>query len=137
MEGFEQAVEQYHQALREVAKGNPEPVLRMFSGRPDVLLCNPFRPFARGPDEVAEATREAAARFHEGEITFSIVARHGGSDLGYIVETEDFTGWLDGGGSGSLRVTTIFRSEDDEWKVAHRHADAVTTPKSPESVLAK
>jgi len=137
MDEFEQAVEHYHQALREVSKGNPEPVLRMFSDRADVLLCNPFRPFAIGPDEVAQATRGAAARFRDGEITFTIVAKHQSGELGYIVETEEFTGWLDGGGSGSLRVTTIFRSEDGAWRVAHRHADAVTTPQSLESVLAR
>jgi ketosteroid isomerase-like protein len=34
-----------------------------------------------------------------------------------------------------VRVTTIFRSEEGEWKVAHRHADPITTAQPAESVI--
>jgi hypothetical protein len=34
-----------------------------------------------------------------------------------------------------LRVTSIFCREDDAWKILHRHADPITTPRSGESVL--
>jgi hypothetical protein len=32
-------------------------------------------------------------------------------------------------------VTTIFRREDDAWKIAHRHADPITTPRPIESAF--
>jgi ketosteroid isomerase-like protein len=35
----------------------------------------------------------------------------------------------------AVRVTTIFRSEEGEWKVVHRHADPITTPQPAESVI--
>jgi hypothetical protein len=35
----------------------------------------------------------------------------------------------------SLRVTSVFRPEDGIWKLVHRHADPITTPQPPESVL--
>jgi ketosteroid isomerase-like protein len=35
----------------------------------------------------------------------------------------------------ALRVTTVFRREEDTWKVVHRHADPITSPRPPESVI--
>ena len=35
----------------------------------------------------------------------------------------------------TLRVTMIFRPEDGEWKIVHRHADSITTPQPVESVI--
>jgi ketosteroid isomerase-like protein len=34
-----------------------------------------------------------------------------------------------------LRVTMIYRPEDGEWKVVHRHADPITTAQPAESVV--
>ena len=33
------------------------------------------------------------------------------------------------------RATMVFRPEDGEWKVVHRHADPITTPQPAESVI--
>jgi ketosteroid isomerase-like protein len=138
MDDFDQAIERYHSALLEFVKGDPEPQRLMFSQRDDVVLCNPFRPFAHGPSEVAETLKQAASHFAEGEYAFQMIERHLTAELGYIVEIERFKVKLDGNdGSGALRVTTILRPEDGSWKVAHRHADPITTPQSTESILRK
>ena len=35
----------------------------------------------------------------------------------------------------TLRVTMIYRPEGGGWKVVHRHADPITTPRPAESVI--
>ena len=136
MDSLDQATKRYHEALREFFKGNAGPVLQEFSRREDVVLCNPFRPFARGPREVAEAVEWAASHYADGTCEFETVAAFATAELGYIVEIERFRATLDGSeGSGALRVTTIFRLEDDSWRIAHRHADPITTPQAIASVL--
>jgi ketosteroid isomerase-like protein len=136
MDTLDRARERYHQGLREFVKEDSGPVFQVFSQRDDVVLCNPFRPFARGPHEVAETTEQAASHFADGEVVFETVTAYTTAELAYIVEMERFRATLDGHqGSGALRVTTIFRLEDDSWRVAHRHADPITTPQATASIL--
>jgi ketosteroid isomerase-like protein len=57
-----------------------------------------------------------------------IIAAGASGDLAYTVAMEHTTASIDGAKPTPyvLRVTTIFRREDGEWKVVHRHADALT-----------
>ena len=136
MESFDQAEERYHAALLEFVKGDPQPVLQMFSQREDVTLCNPLRPFARGPVEVAETTGRAASFLANGDCEFERLSSFATSEIGYTLEIERFRATIGGKeGSGALRVTTVFRREDDGWRVAHRHADPITTPQDINSIL--
>ena len=56
---------------------------------------------------------------------YEVLAAGTSGDLAYIVGIEHTTAIAGGTGpkSYSLRVTTIFRREDGEWKVVHRHGD--------------
>ena|SRR5437879_3233049 len=136
---FDEAVEQYHLALREFVKGTPMPNQERFTHREDVTLANPVYPVVRGWEQVAATMERAAAQMSDGEITaFERVAQYVTPDLAYIVEIERNMGRV-GARAGivpfDLRVTTIFRPEDGTWKVMHRHADAVTTPRPIESLI--
>jgi ketosteroid isomerase-like protein len=138
MDSFDQAVDTYHEGLGEFVKGNPEPVKQLFSQRDDVVLCNPFHPFARGPSEVAQTTDLAASHMANGTWEFERVTSFGTAELAYTIEIERFRATVDGAeGSGALRVTTIFRLEEDGWRIAHRHADPIMTPQGMGSVLQK
>jgi ketosteroid isomerase-like protein len=59
-------------------------------------------------------------------------------DLAYIVEVENYRARVGGAeeiAAVAVRVTTIFRNEDGTWKVVHRHADPITAPRPPKSVV--
>jgi ketosteroid isomerase-like protein len=68
---------------------------------------------------------------------YEVLAAGASGDLAYIVGIEHTTASVGSAGpkSYSLRVTTIFRREDGEWKVVHRHGDPYDTP--TEAVLAE
>ena len=56
-----------------------------------------------------------------------VVAAGASGDLAYLVAFEHTTASVSGAPPEpyTLRVTTIFRREDGEWRVAHRHGDSL------------
>jgi ketosteroid isomerase-like protein len=135
----EPLLEQYHRALGELINGNPDVYKSMLSRREDVTLANPFGPVARGRSAVEERLERAAANYRGGELTgFEQLAKYVTSELAYLVEVERFrakVGEREELAPVALRVTSIFRPEEDTWKVVHRHADPITTEQPAESVL--
>ncbi len=111
----------------------------MFSHREDVTLANPLGPPAHGWDEVAAAGERAASQFRDGEMVgFETIEKYVTDELAYIVRVERARAKV--GGSEditpiALRVTMIFRPEDGEWKIVHRHADPITTAQPAESLI--
>jgi len=140
VDDFDEVVEQYHLALDEFFKGNPEPLKKFFSHRDDVTLANPFVGLpARGWDEVAATIEHASSQFSDGEnVGFETVAKYVSPELAYVLLIERDKVKVNGSehiAPSALRVTMIFRLEEGEWKVVHRHADPITTPQSAESVI--
>ncbi len=139
VDNVDELIEQYQLALDEFLKGNPEPVQKLFSHREDATLANPYNPPVRGWERIAEVTEHAASLRRDGEATgFEIVSKYVTPELAYIVQIERLKAKVGGREDitpYSLRSTMIFRPEDGEWKVVHRHADPITTAQPAESVL--
>src|SRR5918999_1511148 len=136
---FDEVLEQYHQALDEIMKGSPDGYKGLYSHRNDVTLANPFGPPARGWEEVAKTLERAASHYRDGEATgFENLAKYVTAELAYTVEMERCQAKVEGRDDVTplaVRVTTIFRPEEGEWKVVHRHADPITKTQPPESVI--
>jgi ketosteroid isomerase-like protein len=139
VDDLDQVIERSHLALGEIVNGNPEPLKEMYSHRQDVSLANPFGPPVRGWDEAARTMERAASNYRDGEIVgFENVAKYATSDLAYIVEVERYRAKVGGREEITpltLRVTSILRPEGGTWKIVHRHADPITTPRPAESVI--
>ncbi len=139
VDDVDQLIEQYQLGLDEFVKGNPKPVQDMFSHRDDVTLANPFGPPARGWDEVAATIERAASNIRDGEITsFDVISKLVTPELAYTVWIERVKAKMGGRQDVTpfaLRVTMIYRPEEGEWKVVHRHADPITTAQPAESVI--
>ena len=134
-----QVLEQDHRAGDAFHKGDPEPKKQLFSRRDDATLANPLGLTARGWNEIEKTIEYAASLYREGEpIRFERISEYATADLAYMVEFERSRAKVGGADEMvpiSLRVTTIFRREDGEWRIVHRHAEKVTSPRPPESVL--
>jgi ketosteroid isomerase-like protein len=139
VDDVDELIEQFHLAEGEVVKGNPEPAKRLFSHREDVTLANPLGPPVRGWVQVAEASDRAVSQLRDGEIVgYEIIAKYVTSELAYVVwieRVEAKVGAREDITPFALRVTMIFRPEDGEWKIVHRHADPITTAQPAESVI--
>ena len=127
---LEDVIEQYQRTIEAVLQGDPLPQEDLWSRRDDVTLANPLGPPARGWTEVSNALRRAVSQLSDGEVLGSErISGYSNGDLAYILEIERFRVKVGGAcepAPSSLRVTTIFRREDDGWKILHRHADPIS-----------
>ena len=136
---LDQVLEQWHLAQDEFVKGNPELVKQMWSHAEDVSVANPYGPPVRGWDEVTEVVEHAASLRRDGKATgYEVVAKYVTGELAYVVQIERAESKVGDGEEITpyvLRATNIFRPEDGEWKLVHRHADPISTPQPAESVI--
>ena len=138
-DGDDLPMREYRRAGLEITRGNPEVYKSLWSRRDDVTLANPFGPPVRGWQEVSDRLDLAASKYEDGrDFESENVATVIGAELAYTVEVERFRTRV--GGSDELtqvgvRATTVFRREDGEWKVTHRHGDPITSMRPAESVL--
>jgi ketosteroid isomerase-like protein len=91
----------------------------------------------RGLEAVREAGERAASQVTDGEaFTVENISTCTTSDLAYDVDIHRFRARMGGSDEPapvSLRVTTVYRRENDGWKVAHRHADPIP-PQQPAAI---
>jgi ketosteroid isomerase-like protein len=136
---FDQVMTQSRAALDTIAKGSPAGYQALYSRGSDITLGNPFGGFARGWEEVVEQLERAASHHRDGETTgFETITTSVFADFAYTVEIEHFTAKVGGRtelSSLALRVTCIYRREDEGWKLVHRHADPRVFRQPAESVL--
>ncbi len=129
---FDAAVDASRAALAAMAKGDSGPTTELWSRGDDVVLANPLGPPIVGFELVAAESARVASMFVDGASPeFEEIVRWASDDLGYLVAIEHAR--VRRAGSDDLvpldlRVTTIFRREEDGWHLCVRHADRVTTP---------
>jgi ketosteroid isomerase-like protein len=78
--------------------------------------------------EIEPVFETLATRFSDCEsFEYEVIAAGASGDLAYIAGVEHTTAAVDDAAPSAyeLRVTTIFRREEGQWKVVHRHADPV------------
>ena len=126
---LQKTIVQYRSAQKEFVKGNPQPLKDICSHADDVTIMGGWGGFEKGwAAQVEKRYDWASARFASGEDERRIenVSLVVTPQLAYSVDIEQSKVRLANTQEVrllALRVTTIFRLEDGEWKIVHRHAD--------------
>ena len=113
------------EAEQALINGDPGPRLAMWSTRDPVTLFGADKSTI-GSEEARQVFHWLATRFSNlTDYRFERVAAGASGDLAYTVGYEHTTVSWDGIPLDpySLRVTHVYRREDGEWKIIHRHAD--------------
>src|SRR5437762_13808607 len=127
------AVEHTHAALGAVLKRGPSVYEGLYAPADDVTLGNTFGPYVRGRQKVEQTLAGAASHYRDGEVVeVELIAKYVSETLACIVEVE--RGRAKVGGAEevvpvAVRVTSVFRLESRSWKLVHRHADPITSPR--------
>src|SRR5512133_1258074 len=113
-------------ALNAAHNGDPKPYVEEWSRRDPLTLFGARDSVTGDWEALSQFIRALVSRFSSGTPgNFEVVAAEVCSDLAYIVGFERSTVSVDGGPveSAIIRVTHIYRREDGDWRLVHRHAD--------------
>jgi ketosteroid isomerase-like protein len=138
-ESFDDAIAASHAATDRIMRGDAGGFKDLYSRRSDITLGNPFGGFGRGSDGVVEQLERAASYFSDGRATdFEEISKTVADELGYTVEIERVetkVGGREEQAEFAARVTSVYRREEDGWKLIHRHADPRISRQTAASVL--
>ena len=114
--------------------GDAAPIIALWSQADDVTIFGGSGTYAQGWHAVQPRLEWAAAHFRGGRGTLEPLAMGESGDLAYTIYIE--RGEMQAEGSEelrpfALRITQIYRREDGDWKIIHRHADPIMQPTEP------
>ena len=143
-DSFHKAIEQYHQAQKEFVRGNPQPFKALCSHADDVTIIGGWGGVEKGWGAQVEKRYDwASARFatdDDERRALENISTVVTPEMAYTVDIERTKIRLAGTQEVkpmALRVTSIFRQEDGQWMLVHRHADPLVEVQPAASVVRK
>ena len=106
--------------------GDPRPRMELWSRREPVTLFGAIGMSESGWDQLSRTFGWVASRFSNvSDFRFESSWSRFSGDMAYTLGFERFNGSVAGRPVEPLtvRVTHIYRREDGEWKIVHRHGD--------------
>jgi ketosteroid isomerase-like protein len=114
------------EAEEAIVHGDPRPRMELWSKRDPVTLFGAIGMSESGWEQLSRTFTWVSSRFSrvtDFRFDVELVEVHG--ELAYTLGFERWTGSIAGRAVEpvTVRVTHIYRREDGEWKIVHRHAD--------------
>jgi ketosteroid isomerase-like protein len=116
-------------AERAIHDGDVAPRMAMWTRADPVTLFGAWKG-GSGWDAVSAVFEHIAHQFSDcTSYEFELLAAGASGDLAYTVGFEHTSTSIDGAPrTYTLRVTHVYRREDGDWKIVHRHGDALADP---------
>lgn len=134
-QGVRQAIERLHAAMNTLMSGDTSAIKALCSHRDDVTAFLGWGGYEKGWQEVSERWDWAGEQLKGGEpVTYQNLTTIITAGLAYTTDIETIRVQLDGMDKRtqwSNRVTHIFRLEDGEWRLVHRHANRLESAYRP------
>ncbi len=114
------------EAEKAFVHGDPQPRMELWSKRDPVTLFGAIGMSESGWDQLSQTFSWVASRFSEvSDFRVDVEVVEVGEDRAYALSFERFEGSVAGRPVEpiAVRVTHIYRREDGEWRIVHRHAD--------------
>ena len=131
LESFKQFMNQREDAARAYVNGDPAPVASIATRVSPATFFGPRGDCHQNADDVLSAFNQGAAIFGTGSNTnFEVLHMAASDSIAYWVGFQRATTQMRGSKNTTtmnLRVTEIFRREDNQWKLIHRHADLLAS----------
>ncbi|MFE5672124.1 nuclear transport factor 2 family protein [Agromyces sp. NPDC056523] len=114
-------------AERAMMSGDDGPRRAIWSHIPPVSVLGAWKN-AVGREELVEAFEVLAGSFSDcTDWNLQLISYDVVGDMAYTVGFERMTASIDGRPrTFTLRATQVYRKEDGDWRVVHRHADSVS-----------
>ena len=129
-----QVLPRFIRAADAMHNGDPAPFVELWSRRDPVTLLGAAKSMPTGWVSVTEGQKSVASQFSDGTpLDFELIAADVNGDLAYTVGYERSSVSIHGSPARPvfLRATQIYRREDGDWKLVHRHADPAPGAGSP------
>src|SRR5690349_10273945 len=124
---FEQFMQRRDEAARAYVRGDAAPLGRMVARSSPATFFAPMGGYVQGADAVsARYRRDAEAFERDSDSQFEILHMAASDGIAYWTGFQRASARMRGRAEPvpfNLRVTELFRREDGEWKLIHRHAD--------------
>lgn len=135
------AIARLNAAMAKVANGDVSAIKALYSHTADATSFYGWGGYEKGWEGVSKRWDWAGAQFKGGSVRYERVSLVVTPELFYVTDIETYdnqrvadveglTGW-------SNRVTHIFRREDGEWRLLHRHGNRLEAQYQPAARLAK
>ena len=114
----------FQAALAAQLTGKPDAFKALWSHRPDVSILGALGGYERGWPDVGPRLDWASGRVRAHDLRLENLLTVLGTDMAVTVDLERMTRTVGGNQVPRvLRCTQVYRIEEGEWKILHRHAD--------------